>query len=113
MHILAIVNKTTKLIGIIFRSFEFMDNDMFITLYKSIVRPSLEYGDCIGSPIFKRQSIIIENVQRRATKILSGLENIPYVERLNRLKFPTLKYRRRRGDLILLYKLVHGLHDID
>jgi len=103
--------ETEKDVGIVFD--RFLNFDMHILAIVNKTTNSLEYGNCIWSPIFKRQSIIIENVQRRATKRLSGFENIPYVERLNRLKLPTLKYRRRRGDLILLYKLVHGLHDID
>ena len=50
----------------------------------------------------------IENVQRRATKQLPGIKNIPYEERLERLKLSTLAYRRTRGDMIEVYKLLQA-----
>ena len=50
----------------------------------------------------------IENVQRRATKILSTLKDKPYPERLRKLGLPSLEHRRRRGDMIDLYKYIHG-----
>ena len=48
-----------------------------------------------------------------ATKQLPGMKNIPYEERLQRLKLPTLAYRRTRGDMIEVYKLLHGKYDSD
>jgi hypothetical protein len=69
-HTYDIVNKASKCIGVIFRSFEYMDVNVFLTLFKSIIRPILEYCNCIWSPLLKRQSILIENVQRRATRLL-------------------------------------------
>ena len=89
-------------------------NNMFIALYKTIVRPILEYANCIWSPLFKRQSVSLEKVQRRATKILDlDFQESSYEERLNFLRLPSLKYRRLRGDLIQLYKIVHGIDNID
>jgi hypothetical protein len=46
-----------------------MDKNMLTTLYKSIVRPQLEYGSNIWSVMYKKEAIQIENVQRRATKL--------------------------------------------
>ena len=94
------------------RSFEFIDAGMFISLYKSIVRPILEYGNCIWNPIYKGQSVKIENVQRRATKLIPDLINLSYQERLKYLNIPSLKYRRKRGDLIQIFKIVHGIDNI-
>ena len=53
----------------------------------------------------------IENVQRRATKQIPGMKNIPYKECLQRLKLPTLAYRRIRGDMIEVYKLLQGRYE--
>ena len=40
---------------------------MFLSIYKSIVRPHLEYASSVWSPMFKKDKILLENVQRRAT----------------------------------------------
>ena len=78
-----------------------------------MVRSILEYANCIWSPIFKRQSVIIENVQRRATRMLPDLFHMSYDDRLRYLKIPSLKYRRIRGDLIQLFKIVHNIDNVD
>ena len=91
------------MLGLIKRNFSFIDMFVFLKLYKALIRPHLEYGQIIWSQKFKRQSKIIENVQRRATKIIPDLKHLPYEERLRILKLPTLKFRRLRGDLINVY----------
>ena len=55
----------------------------------------------------------MESVQRRATKIAPTLSLLPYEERLKLLDLLTLKNRRRRGDMIITYKMLNGLIDID
>ena len=90
-----------------------MNVNTFVSLYKTIVRSVLEYANCIWSPLLKRQSIDVENVQRRATKLLPITQNMSYLERLKFLKLPTLKYRRIRGDLIQLYKIINEIDNID
>ena len=47
---------------------------------------------------------MIENVQIRATKLVNGLKNLTYQERLIKLNLPTLVFRRQRGDMIETYK---------
>ena len=87
--------------------------DVFLKLYKALVRPHLEYGNVFWYPIFKRQSIAIERVQRRATKLVKGCRNLSYNSRLKCLRLHSLKGRRIRGDLIQTYKIFKGLDDID
>ena len=96
--------------GIIFRTFTYLDPEMFKNLYKSIVRPHLEYGTVIWSPMYKKDKIAIENVQRRATKLVRSCKDLSYPERLRKLGLPSLEYRRERSDLIQVYKI---LNDID
>ena len=72
MHI---VNKANQMIGIIKRTFTFLDKDILLKLYKAIVRPHLEYGNTVWFPRLKRQSIVIEKVQRRATKPIYEIRN--------------------------------------
>ena len=50
--------------------------------------------------------MLVEAVQRRATKAIPELKDIPYEDRLRRLKLPALVYRRRRGDMIQTYKIL-------
>ena len=113
VHIQNATKKANRAIGLIRRAFDYLDKDMFIKLYKALVRPHLEYGNIIWHPRLKRQSIAIENVQRRATKILNCCKNMSYTERLKFLKLPTLKHRRQRGDLIETFKIYHGYTDIN
>ena len=66
-HILNCVNKANKILGIVKRSFTYMNRDMFIQLYKSLICPNLEYATVIWNPYLKKNIFLIENVQRRAT----------------------------------------------
>ena len=91
------------MLGIIKRNFSFINRDIFIKLYRSLVRPHLEYGQCIWSPYLIHCKKEIEKVQRRATKIVPGMNNLSYEERLIKLKLSSLNYRRMRGDLIQKY----------
>ena len=75
------------------------------------MRPNLEYANSIWSPYKIKDITAIENVQRRATKLIPSLKDLEYEERLMKLKLPTLKYRRARGDMIETYKLTSGIYD--
>ena len=84
---------------------------MLATLYKSLVRPILEYGHCSTRPYYNKDMDALENVQRRITKFSPRLRFLPYEERLRKLEIPTLAYRFHRGDLIEMYKLCNGAYD--
>ena len=112
LHISFVVNKANRILGLIKRSFVFMDKSTFLCLYKSLVRSHLDYGDLIWFPVLKKHIRMIENVQRRATRILSTLRHLSYSERLQELNLPTLLYRRRRADLIQVFKIIKGFDDI-
>ena len=107
-HIASKVKKATSVAGLIRRSFTYLDKDMFRTLFTTIVRPHLEYGAPIWNPHSKRLVDLIENVQRRASKMIPGLSHLTYQQRLEALQLPTLQYRRYRGDMIEMVKLSHG-----
>ena len=112
-HIQKAVNKANQMVGLIKRSFTYMDKDIFMKLYKAFVRPHLEYGNIVWNPFLKRQSKAIERVQRRATRLLNECKDMPYPERLQYLDLHSLKGRRLRGDLIETYKMINKLTDID
>ena len=111
-HIASKVKKATSVAGLIRRSFTYLDKDMFRTLFTTIVRPHLEYGAPIWNPHSKRLIDLIENVQRRASKMIPGLSQLTYQQRLVALHLPTHQYRRYRGDMIEMFKLSHGYYDI-
>ena len=56
---------------------------------------------------------MIEAVQRRATKLVPALSSLSYSDRLKKLHLPTLQYRRKRGDMLLVYKLLNGFTQSD
>ena len=99
--------------AVIIRSFTTLNQHNFVPLYKALDRSHLDYAISIWSPYKQKYKDAIENVQRRATKQLPSMKNIPYEERLQRLILPTLAYRRTRGDMIEVYKLLHGKYDSD
>jgi len=94
--------------GAISRSFEYIDTGTFKKLYTALVRPHIEYAQPVWSPYKKQDIAAIESIQRRATKLVPGLSGLPYPERLKKLKLPTLSYRRTRGDMIEVYKLLNN-----
>ena len=107
------MKKANRKLGFIYRTFTCLDKDMFLNLYKSLVRPHLEYGSTVWSVLYKKDAISIENVQRRATRILSNIRHLSYSERLRFLGLPTLQYRRMRADVIQVFKIIHGIDKID
>ena len=105
------INKANKVLGVIRRAFQFIDREVFINLYKSMVLPVLEYANQVWSPRLKKHKVALENVQRRATRLVGGMHGLTYEQRLRKLKLPTLAYRRLRGDLIETFKVLNNLYD--
>ena len=110
-HIQAKINKANSIMALIRKTYTYLDNSSFLLLFKSLVRPHLEYANQIWKPYLKKHITAIENVQRRATRLLPGMQDLSYEERLQKLKLPTLQYRRTRGDLIETYKIASGHYD--
>ena len=112
-HMLEKVSKANQIMGLIRRTFVYMDIQNFRWLFKALVRPHLEYAQSMWSPHRKKDMVMIENVQRRATKLVPGLKDLSYSERLKQIDLPTLVYRRLRGDMIEAYKMLNGRYDSD
>ena len=112
IHIEGQVNKANSKLGLIRRSFDALDAETFVMLYKTLVRPHLEYCNAITYPLYERQAKLLEGVQRRATKLIPNLKEMNYNERLKVLKLPSLQYRRVRGDIIEAYKYLHKIYDV-
>ncbi|KAI8500844.1 hypothetical protein Bbelb_216620 [Branchiostoma belcheri] len=107
-HTARAANKGNQLLGLIKRSFYNLDEHTIPILYKTMVRPHLEYGNVIWGPHFSMDQSKLEKVQTRATRLVPGLALLPYSERLKKLRIPSLQYRRKRGDMIQVFKIVTG-----
>ncbi|CAI2739050.1 unnamed protein product [Dicrocoelium dendriticum] len=90
------------------RAFSRLTPDIFRLLFTSHVRPILEYGLPALFPLTKFECDLIEKVQRRASKYILELRDLPYPRRLQRMNLFTLDYRRRRGDLIFTRRILRG-----
>jgi len=93
-HTASVISKANRLLAIIHKSFHFSDNYMFLTLYKSLVRPVIKYGNAIWGPHYLLDQ---QNIKRIPTRTLTNLHDTPYVDRLCILSLPSLQYRRLRG----------------
>ena len=109
----AAVTKAAQILAVIRRSFEHLDAETLPVLYKSLVRPHLEYCNTVWGPFNREDQQRVERVQRRATKLIPAIRDLPYTERLRILGLPSLYYRRRRGDMIMVYQLLHEGVDVD
>ena len=111
-HIAQTAKKANQILGVVKRSFKHMDEEVFINIYKSVIRSHLECNNKIWYPINKTDGEKLEKIQRRATKIIPTLRHLPYQDRLQHLKLHSLAFRRKRGDMIQVYKILHNLEDL-
>ena len=113
IHAASASKKANQILGVIKKSYTSRDETTIGTLYKAMVRPHLEYGNAIWGPFYQGDIKTIESIQRRATKLIASLKDKSYEEHIETLKIPSLAYRRRRGDMIWMYKIINGLVRID
>ena len=112
-HVNNITAKANSRLAIIRQTMHDITPEIFLPLYKALVRPLLEYCTVVWNPLLKGDKVKIEQVQRRATKLVKSLSHLDYNERLIRLKLDSLNFRRRRADMIQVFRIIKGIDKID
>ena len=107
------VKRANQTLGMIKRTFSYLDETSFVQLYKVFVRPQLEYCQQAVNPTSANDINLVERVQRRATKLVPGLDGMDYESRLKALDLYSMEERRVRGDLIFMYRLMSGDVNLD
>ena len=106
------VKKANRALAHIRRTISNTETDTVIPIYKATVRPHLEYCIHAWAPYLKKDINALEQVQHRATKMITSLRKLPNEQRSKECKLTTLEERRKRGDMLETHKIMHGLESI-
>ena len=116
LHINKIRSKANTLSHIILRTFTTNNTQLLINLFKTYIRPTMEYNTCTWSPYLKTRIKEAERIQKMFTRRVCQRANIrftSYKDRLERLNLESLETRWIKNDLTFLYKIINNIIDMD
>jgi hypothetical protein len=105
-------NKAIKILAVINRTVTYKNRSVLLSLYKSLVRPLLEYATPAWSPHYTKDKLLLERAQHRFTRMVTGLKQLEYAERLRALDIWSLEERRNRADLIEVFRIIKGFSTV-
>jgi hypothetical protein len=101
-----------KVVGMIRRNISNKGMEGMLILYKTLVRPTLDYCSPVWRPYTKKDMTKLERVQKRFTKLIDGCKGLKYEQRLNKLGITSLEERYYRADMIQVFKILNDCDDI-
>ena len=109
-HVEAVCTKARKLLGLVYRRFYgLLNTRCMIEIYKTLIRPHLEYAASVWAPHLARDIAKLEGVQKFALRMASHNWSASYQDLLTEFSLPSLERRRYMTRLIFLYKIINDL----
>ena len=109
----AAAGRANRVLGMLKRNITSRKKEVILPLYRTLVRPHLEYGVQFWNPYLVKDIKLLENVQRRATRMVGELKGLSYEDRLKECNLFSLSRRRLRGDMIQVFKILKGIDKVE